>query len=864
MNLISMTGRLSILCASGILVVLPVAETQAQMLEEVVVTAQKREESLRDVPISVSALTGDKIQDSGIQRSEDLAAYVPNFTVTQDPIGDEINIRGIQSGNQAGFEQSVATFVDDIYRGRGTQSRWSFLDVERVEVLRGPQPTLFGKNTVAGALNISTVRPTDELETEISAAYNPEFDETELQGIVSGPLSDNLRGRLVLLSRQMDEGWVHNTSYPEDNPESDEVFGRASLEWDVSDATSVFFKHEGGDFDVIGQPWVIMAGGPISPILAAAGIPEGKGFETAMGNNGFALLGFPGDPVIDFDSVGRYKGDTQETMLEIEHGLDNGSVITAVAGYSAYDYERFLDADFNPLPVVRFDDTEDFEQTSLELRLTSDTGGTLEYIAGVYYQDSEMFVDGLTQFSLIAVDGLLGGTCAALPGGPGSVTIGDPVTTAITVAGLPGATAGLTNACAQTALTQALIPAGVGGAARYAFLDQSSETLAFFTQATWNVSDSIRTTLGLRYTGEDKEASQGAHAAEYAARDTTPLADPSPANPQANAAYLIGEFTPHAYSPSDPGMSRNEDSLTWSLNAQWDATENSMLYLSAGTGFKAGGYNSFYMGLPQAAGENSVDSAFEEEEVFSVEVGAKMLLLEGAAELNIAAFHTTYDDLQVSLFSGNTTFVVQNAAEATSRGIEIDGRWQATENLMLQASLGWLDFEYDAFPNQGCVAEQFLSFREDAFQAALAAGDQVGAGVASLVINNQSCAAAGINDLKGRPSAHSPELTAALIAEHHQPIGDYELTTIVDLSWSDDVYRQDDLDPFSLEDAFTKINAALSFGPADGNWDIALIGKNLTDEETVTYVNDMPLFNGARQGRMDAPRNIGIRGRLRF
>ncbi len=864
-KIIKITGRFLALNASIALLLAPVGQAAAQQaLEEITVTAQKRAESLSDVPISVSAITGDKLVESGIQRSEDLTSYVPNFTVTQDPIGDKINIRGIQSGNQAGFEQSVATFVDDIYRGRGTQSRWSFLDVERVEVLRGPQPTLFGKNTVAGAINITTVRPTSEFESEVSVGYNPEFEETELQAYISGPISDTLRGRLVVLNRQMDKGWVANSSYPEDSPASEETFARAALEWDASDATMVSFKYEGGSFDVTGQPWVLIQGGPLSPILAAAGIPEGRVFETAMGNNGFALLGFPPDPVLDFGSAGKYEGDTSEAVLKVEHELVNGTTLTGIAGYSAYDYDRFLDADFNPLPVVRFDDTEDFDQTSFELRLTSETGGALEYIAGLYYQDSNMYVDGLTQFSLTSIHALLSGPCASLPGGPGAVVVGDPVSTAIGVAGLPGATAAVANACAQTALTQVLLPAGVTGASRYAFLDQNSETIALFTQATWNISDAFRTTLGLRYTGEEKKASQGAHAAEYAARDTTPIDDPSAANPQALAAYLIGEFTPHSFTPADPGMERNEDSLTWSFNAQWDVSDDAMLYASAAPGFKAGGFNSFYMGLPQAAGATSTDAAFDEEEVLSFEVGAKLGLLGGAAELNIAAFHTTYEDLQVSVFSGNTTFNVQNAAEATSTGIEIDGRWQATDNLMLQAAVGWLNFEYDSFPNQGCVAEQFLGFREDAFQAAVGAGDTVTAGIVSLVVNNQSCAAAGINDMAGLPSAHSPDMTAALIADHRLSLGEYELASIIDLSWSDDVYRQDDLDPVSLESSFAKVNAAFSFGPADGQWDVALIGKNLTDEVTTSYVNDTPLFNGARQARMDQPRSFTIRGRFRF
>ena len=864
MHHLFITTRKTLTCAVATCLPLLATSTVAQQLEEVVVTAQKRVESLMDVPISVSALTGQKIADAGIQRSEDLAAYVPNFQVTQDPIGDKINIRGIQSGNQAGFEQSVASFVDGIYRGRGTQTRWSYLDVARVEVLRGPQPTLFGKNTVAGALNITTERPTDDFESELSAGYNIEFDETELQAIVSGPLSDTLRARAVIQNREMKEGWVENAAYDEDNPDSQELFGRISLEWDIGDNTQMFVKYEGGNFDVTGNPWVMIEGGPLSPILEAAGVPTGAVFESYMGNNGFPLLGIPGDDVIDFGSVGSYDGDTQEIMAQLEHQLESGSVFTAIAGYSEYDYERFLDADQNPLPVVRFDDTEDFDQTSLELRLTSATGGALEYIAGLYYQDSNMYVDGLTQFNLGTIDTLLGGSCASLPGASGSVIPGDPVSTAVTVAGLPGSSAAISNACAQTALTQVLLPAGVNGATRYAFLDQETETWAAFTQLTWNVTDTFRTTLGLRYTEEQKDARQGAWAGEYAERDTTPLEDQSTANPQALAAFLIGEFSYHDFNDGDPGMSRDEDSFTWSLNMQWDATDNAMLYASAATGFKAGGFNSFYMGLPQGLGADSNDVDFDDEDVLSFEVGAKMTLLDGGAELSIAAFHTSYDDLQASIFSGNTTFIVQNAAEATSQGVEIDGRWQVTDRLMLQGSVGYLDFEYDSFPNQGCVAEQFLGFREDAFQGALAAGDQVGAGVASLVINNQSCSEAGINDMEGRPSAHSPDWTAAFIANYNQPIGEYELDASVDVSWSDDVYRQDDLDPYSQLDSYTKVNSALVFGPINGRWDVSLIGKNLTDEDTYSYVNDTPLFNGARQARMDQPRSFAVRGRYRF
>lgn len=842
---------------------------QGLVLEEVVVTAQKRKESLMDVPISVSVIDGEKIRNAGIHGLEDMAVYVPNFQISHDPISDKINIRGIQSGEQAGFEQSVATFVDGVFRGRGIQSRYSFLDVDMVEVLRGPQPTLFGKNTIAGALNIRTAKPTADLQTELSVQYNTEFEEVELQGHISGPLSDSLRGRVVLLSRNMREGWVENMAYDEDNPDSEESFGRISLEWDASESTQVSFRYEAGDAEITGQPWVLAEAGPLTPMLQAAGIPSGKNPKTWMGNNGFGS--FPGDPVLDFGSVGKLDGDSTESVLTIEHELASGSLITAILGYSEYQFDRFLDADFNPLSIVRFDDSEDYEQTSFEFRLTSETGGTFEYIAGAYYQDSQLFVDGLTQFNMAGIGALLGGNCAMGGATDQIVVTGDPTTdaflTAMNVAiNVPGSSAGLANACGQAAIAQTLVPAGATGAARYASLDQDSESWAIFSQLTWNVTDQLRATLGLRYTEEEKKASQLAYAPVYAERDNTPLDLTSPINAaQAAASFLVGEFTPHRFTSSDPGMERNEESFTWSLNLQYDVNPDIMVYASAATGFKAGGFNSFYMGLPSNAGAQSRDVNFNEEEVLTFELGSKMTLLDGAAELNIAAFRTQYDDLQAAIFSGGTTFIVQNIAEATSQGLELDGRWQATEKLMLQASVAYLDFEYDAFPNQACVAEQLRDFQEGIYQASIAAGDFPAAAGAALLINNGVCAAAGVNDLKGKGSDNAPEWSASLVANYKQPIGNsYLLETSIDLSFTDDVYRASDLDPVSREDAFVKINAALIFGPVTGKWDFSVVGRNLTDEDTYSFVNDAPLFLTTRFARLDAPRSIAMRLRYRF
>ena len=842
-------------------------QAQDLALEEVVVTAQKRPQSLQEVPISVSALNKEKIEDAGIQRFEDLSAYVPNLAVNKDPIGDRINIRGIQSGTQAGFEQSVGTFVDGVYRGRGIQSRFAFLDVEMVEVLRGPQGTLFGKNTIAGALNITTVKPTEEFESEITASYNPEFEESLVKGYVSGSLTDSVRARAVIQDRRMDKGWMENVHYDENVPVSEETSGRVSLEWDVSENTLVSAKVEHGTFDVKGMPWDILEAGS----LAAFGVKGGAKFTTDMGNDpARSPFGSDLEGVLDFGANGVITGDNTEAQLNIEHGLANGSTLTAIASYSAYEFDRFLDADFGPLNAVRFDDSEVFDQSSIELRIASDTDGAFEYIAGAFYQQNHLEADGLSYFNAGTLQPLLNGGCAAglgafgadynsifVSGNPGATAAG----VAATIGGGFGQGASIANACGQAAAFDPLVNLyGVEGANRYLKLDQDSSTWALFAQGTYKFTESTRATVGLRYTEETKEASHIGFATDFLENNKAETFNPL----VIGMAQAAGEFTAHKFSKSDPGMSRDESGVTWNINLQHDLNENTMMYASASTGFKAGGFNSFYAGLTQGQGADSNDVAFEEEKVITFELGSKMTLLDGAAEVNVALFHTKFDDLQAAVFTGGTTYEVQNAAKATSQGLEVDSRWRATENTTLFASLGYVDFKYDEFPNQACTATQFISARQEAYQGAVDAGSIAGAAGAALLYNNASCSDDGVNNLKGATSENTPEWNAAFGVNYLHSFSTYDLQMNFDVNWMDDVYRSADLDPVSLQEAHVKINGSLVFGPQDGQWDLSLIGKNLSDETTISYVNDTPLFNGTFQYMVEAPRSFELRGRYRF
>lgn len=776
--------------------------------------------------------------DAGVQRFEDVSSYVPNFRVSSDPIADMINIRGIQSGQQSGFEQSVGTFVDGVYRGRGVQIRNAFMDVGMVEVLRGPQGTLFGKNTIAGALNIRSLKPTEEFEAEISATYNPKFDETELQGYISGALSDSLRGRLALLSRDMDEGWVNNIYYDRDGPNTEERAARVTLEWDTTDDTLVTFRHEQSDFDTLGVGHNLVQAGPLAALGSFASITRSN-----IGNAG---------PVMDFGADSAMNGDNRETSVTIESNFAAGT-LTAVLAHSEYQFDRFNDVDYSALNGIRFDDTEDFEQDSLELRFASETGGTFEYITGLFYQQQDMVVDGLSYFNLPVLQTVLNSGCAGALGAAYGATYvsGNAVATATNAAAF--GSAALANLCGQAAALEGV----TDGVLRYTQLDQRTESWAAFGQGTWSLRDDLRLTLGIRYTEEEKEAAQLAHAADFGARNTNASSNPL----TIGLAQAVGEFTTHSFTSDDPGMIRDEESLTWSTNLQWDITPDTMAYVSASTGFKAGGYNSFYMGLQQGAGADPNDVDFEEEKVKTYEVGAKTTLLKGAAEVNVAMFKTEFDDLQAAIFSGGTTFVVRNAAKATAQGIEIDGRWRTTEKLTVAGSFGWIDFEFDEFANQACTSHQLTSARQTAFDEAATALDKA---LVSLLYNNSLCSAQGVNDLSGRTSAHTPEFSATLSLNYVEQIGDFELNANLDANYTDEAYSVDDLDPNGLANSHTKINASVAFGPINGQWDIALIGKNLTDKNTSTTMGDVPLFGGAYMGRPNPPRSVAIRGRLRF
>lgn len=350
-------------------------------LEEIVVTAQKRAEGLSDVPISISAVTGETIESYGQSNLEAVSSSIPNLKITQTAIANRIAIRGIASGDNKGFEQSVAMFVDGVYYGRDQLSRMPLVDLERIEVLRGPQPTLFGKNAIAGAVNVVSRRPTSDFEGAVSAMYEFEHDEKKVTAVLSGPLSQNVGARLVGYYRDMD-GYFFNTKQDRNEPNVREAFIRGIVEFEGAGPLSADVKLEYADFKTKGQP------------------------REAFGPVGSYSAVFTGPLFVDtredwVRADGGYQSRNKIFNSVLNANLELGDhVLTSVTGYLDYDVTETVDVDFIALDLLDGTrQTEDYRQFSQELRIASPGDQPFNYIAGVYYQNTKLGVTDIVRFS---------------------------------------------------------------------------------------------------------------------------------------------------------------------------------------------------------------------------------------------------------------------------------------------------------------------------------------------------------------------------------------------------------------------------------------------------------------------------------
>jgi outer membrane receptor protein involved in Fe transport len=729
------------------------ADAIETILEEVVVTARKRSESLQEVPLSMLAIDADAIRAADINKLEELQTYVPNLRVTLTGIGTNLSMRGIGSGENQGFEQSVGTYVDGVYRGRAQQSRMPFLDLEKIEVLRGPQSTLFGKNSIAGALNISTARPANTLEAELRLLYEPDFGESKLDGFISGPLSETLNGRLSVHWRDMD-GYMDNITMNRKEAQREERTVRGILAWSPGESLEMTLKLETGTFDASGWDMEVVEDRPsvFGPFtgLTYAQIIRSFGGDASVANNFQDYCRSSEDEVSD--------NDTEEYVLSLNYSGWDDLTLTSITAYSAYEYGELRDIDITGANVFDAFFGEDYDQFSQELRLTSPSGGRFEWLGGLFYQSSDLvFFDTL----------LVNETSLMVP---------------------------IIDAMAGPGVGQLMADTGTPR-----IFDQHTDTMALFGQATWRVSDRTHLTFGGRLSRDEKT---GARKTTITDMEFNPL-PPEIDLPTQGLYQTLINATNH-----DLKGSRDETRFMPSFSVQHDISDNAMAYLSYARGAKSGGYDARSNNAP----ENGGTFEFGDEQADALELGTKLSLAEGRAELNLALFYTEYDDLQVSTYDGVLGYNVSNAARAVSRGLEADGRWLATDRLLLSGAFAWTDFEFKKYRGQ-CW-----------FGRAPDAPD-------------------GINcDYAGQTNLMTPEYSGTLSATWFDEFSNgMGLDATLDVLYTDDYLLTPTLDPRFVQDSHVRLNGRLALTLAGGEWEIALVGKNLSDEVIVNFGNYVPL-----------------------
>lgn len=765
---------------------------EAYGLEEVIVTATKREQSAQDVAISLLVTSGDEIERSGLRDLEGLSSQLPNVNLARTGISDLLIIRGVGSGINLGFEQSTATFVDGIYHGRSRMARGAFFDLERVEVLRGPQSTYFGNNAIAGAFNIVTRRPAQVFEANMLASYEFEQRESVIEAGLGGPLSDTWSMRLAGRWADMD-GWIENLGTGGMEPKRQDAAARLTTVWEPSDAFTATLKGEIHDTKIeSGAIPNQLINCPADPAFGASALAP---FRPC---NRYQLLSNFEAELDDRRAVERDGGTMRghELVLTLDWQTQLGT-LSSVTGYTGFDFEQDTDSDGTPLRVLQIGYDEEMKQTSQELRLTSSGEGRVEYLLGAYWQKDSLQSGAVlgqhVQDALPFIFGPLGAMGQAL-----------------LAASLP------------------TLPWG-----QETFLDQDSETRALFGSFTFHVTDQWSAIAGVRWSETQKDALQ--RAALYSIDGVN---DPYGHNRGAPltglalaAASGVTGTVPHTFTGS-----RKDDDLLPSLTLQYSPRQDLMFYASFGQGFKAGGFDGTVFSNDRSAWQ------FDPETVDAYEVGMKALWRDAGITLNLAAFRSTYEDLQLAVpVSVGTAIAVvtRNVAGLESQGLELDAAWAPSSNWRFGLSAAWLDASYENFGNGPCTVLQGLQTPP-----------------------GQAC----FQNLSGQAPPYAPRYSGRLSAGSRYPLGSTGLQWTSELSYSftDEFDVLTSNEPYVRSPAYEKLDARLGLGGAGGRWELAAVIRNVTDERTWSWGQQLGLGAGHFQVIADAPRTVALQGQYRW
>lgn len=612
---------------------------------DIVVTARGREQRLLDVPVAVSVVSGVELERADLRSLQDVTARLPNVRINSGTNTDVLVVRGVGSGANVGFEQAVGTFVDGVYRGRSRATRAALFDLERVEVLRGPQTTFFGHNAVAGALNIVTRKPGTELAVNASALYEVEHGEYALEAGLTLPVTDSLSVRVAGRLSGMD-GYVHNDTLNTDGPRMRDRIGRISVRFEPSDTFRSDLRvdmarlrsQDAFTGEIVGCP------------PAAAYGPAGMACTRHLG-------GAVTESRFDYHSQGRdtfFNYDYTE-IAWTNHLSFGGTSLTSITSYS----DHANDAKIQLIPTANIGfggsgllptrNLEDYKQYSQELRLQSEAGNTIDWMAGGYYAHGELEARNRTGFHFVPF--------------------------ALITPGL---------------ITQLRPDTPIGGRPT---LSQRDNVYSVFGSLTWRATEAFRVNAAARYSKVDKKGSRtmswgildGKLGEDFVA---LPLADQILIN--AGRGSSMAQY---------PITSRSDDRFMPSVGVEYDLSPDVMAYATYSYGFKAGGFDASAQG-----GIYGPETVNAYEAGIKGSLGGGL----GNFSLALFRSDYTDLQETTIVFTGtgqnqSITAVVANAAGARVQGIELGGSLRLAEWLRFNADVGYLDAVYTNFPNASCT-----------------------------------------------------------------------------------------------------------------------------------------------------------------
>ena len=624
-------------------------------IETIIVTATKREESIQDVPIAVSAIAGEDLEARGVQDIYGLMEVAPSVVVynsNSTSNGGTLRIRGVgTTGNNPGLEAAVGTFIDGIYRSRAGLAFNDLTDLDRVEILRGPQGTLFGKNTVAGAVNVITRKPEFDNTFSLSGGLG-NLESRELGLVANAVLSEDvLAGRLSVAHRQRD-GFYENvdTDAAYDNRDRSSI--RAQLLWTPNPDVDVRIILDKTDKDESCCPAAFWITGPTSPVVAALG-----GDITPFEVDGAQNVGVNSEPIEVVDDSGQ--------SVDLIWRTPQGATFRSISALRNFEVARDQDIDFTNADIAAPTDTdESFRNLSQEFQLYGEND-RFTWLVGAYFYTEELESDEIIGF---AADG---------------------ATYLATIIGAP-----------QVAPLLGGDPAGRGipGQGYDAVYFSDTKGWSLFSHEAWKVGENAELVLGLRYSTEEKDAGAIINGAPYGESISDPFCAFVPiASLCDNASY---------------NNVADESKLTGTLKAAWSLDDDIRLYASYARGYKAGGFNldQEAVGNRDAAGNLVDQSHFGPETSDSLEFGLKGQFLDRRLTINGAAFHTTFTDFQLNTFTG-LGFTVGNVKEAVARGVEIESSFAPSADLYLTAGVTYADTRYgdDLAPANASLAGKRLT-----------------------------------------------------------------------------------------------------------------------------------------------------------